>query len=213
MLPGSDGLTICREVRAFSDGADHHDHRARRGDRPPARPRARRRRLHVQAFQPARSGGARECGAAAGAARRPTPTRCRGSSWTTSASRHASTARLLDLTPVEFRLLRTLASHARRIFSRAQLLDNLYADHRIVSDRTVDSHVKNLRRKLEDVAPARISCNRCTASATGSGSDAPGGRGPRTVGPSAPQAGRCSVGNDTARTLPTRPAAGVHRPR
>ena len=36
------------------------------------------------------------------------------------------------------------------MFSRAQLIDALYVDHRIVSDRTVDSHIKNLRRKLAD---------------------------------------------------------------
>ena len=58
---------------------------------------------------------------------------------------------LLDLTPVEFRLLKTLSSRPGRIFPRAELLDSLYADHRIVADRTVDSHVKNLRRKLEKV--------------------------------------------------------------
>ena len=57
----------------------------------------------------------------------------------------------LDLTPVEFRLLKTLASRPGRIFPRAELLDSLYADHRIVADRTVDSHVKNLRRKLQKV--------------------------------------------------------------
>jgi two-component system response regulator BaeR len=55
----------------------------------------------------------------------------------------------LDLTPVEFRLLKTLASRPGRIFPRGELLDSLYADHRIVADRTVDSHVKNLRRKLQ----------------------------------------------------------------
>jgi two-component system response regulator BaeR len=59
----------------------------------------------------------------------------------------------LELTPVEFRLLKALASRPGRIFPRAQLLDTLYADHRIVSDRTVDSHVKNLRRKLEAARP------------------------------------------------------------
>lgn len=57
----------------------------------------------------------------------------------------------LDLTPVEFRLLRTLASAPGRIFSRDQLLDHLYDDHRVVTDRTVDSHIKNLRRKLEAI--------------------------------------------------------------
>jgi len=57
----------------------------------------------------------------------------------------------LDLTPVEFRLLRTLASTPGRIFSRDQLLDHLYNDHRVVTDRTVDSHIKNLRRKLQAI--------------------------------------------------------------
>jgi two-component system, OmpR family, response regulator BaeR len=56
----------------------------------------------------------------------------------------------LELTPVEFRLLRTLAATPGRVWSRDQLMDHLYADHRIVTDRTVDSHVKNLRRKLMD---------------------------------------------------------------
>lgn len=60
----------------------------------------------------------------------------------------------LDLTPVEFRLLKTLASRPGRIFPRGELLDSLYADHRIVADRTVDSHVKNLRRKLQKVREA-----------------------------------------------------------
>ncbi|MGB6242710.1 MAG: response regulator [Castellaniella sp.] len=59
----------------------------------------------------------------------------------------------LDLTPVEFRLLALLASQPGRIFSRDQVLDGLYDDHRVVTDRTVDSHVKNLRRKLADVRP------------------------------------------------------------
>lgn len=62
---------------------------------------------------------------------------------------------LLDLTPVEFRLLRALAASPGRVFSREQLLDHLYTDHRVVTDRTVDSHIKNLRRKLEQVDPER----------------------------------------------------------
>jgi two-component system response regulator BaeR len=54
----------------------------------------------------------------------------------------------LPLTPIEFRLLQTLAQHPGRVYSRAQLLDTIYnADH-VVNDRTVDSHIKNLRRKL-----------------------------------------------------------------
>jgi two-component system, OmpR family, response regulator BaeR len=58
---------------------------------------------------------------------------------------------VLTLTPVEFRLLGKLSSQPGRVFSREQLIGALYADHRVVSDRTVDSHVKNLRRKLIEV--------------------------------------------------------------
>ncbi|MBI3310902.1 MAG: winged helix-turn-helix domain-containing protein, partial [Serratia liquefaciens] len=56
---------------------------------------------------------------------------------------------MLDLTPAEFRLLKTLASQPGNVFSREQLLNNLYDDYRVVTDRTIDSHIKNLRRKLE----------------------------------------------------------------
>lgn len=56
--------------------------------------------------------------------------------------------RALDLTQFAFRLLRTLAAAPGRVYSREQRMGRLYADHRIVTDRTVDSHVKNLRRKL-----------------------------------------------------------------
>jgi two-component system response regulator BaeR len=56
----------------------------------------------------------------------------------------------MSVTPVEFRLLKKLLAQPGRVFSRQQLMDAAYRDHRIVSDRTVDSHVKNLRRKLAD---------------------------------------------------------------
>ena len=56
--------------------------------------------------------------------------------------------RSLALTAVEFRLLQRLVSEPGRIFSRNQLMDSIYDDHRIVSDRTIDSHVKKLRKKL-----------------------------------------------------------------
>jgi two-component system response regulator BaeR len=59
----------------------------------------------------------------------------------------------LDLTAVEFRLFRAMVRAPGRIFSRDQLLDNIYTDNRLVSDRTIDSHVKNLRRKLHKVSP------------------------------------------------------------
>lgn len=54
----------------------------------------------------------------------------------------------LDLTPVEFRLFHYLFRHSGQVFSRDQLMDKLYNDGRVVTDRTVDSHIKNLRRKL-----------------------------------------------------------------
>jgi len=59
----------------------------------------------------------------------------------------------LPLTPVELRLLATLASHPDKTFPRAHLLDRMYDDHRVVADRTVDSHIKNLRRKLQAIRP------------------------------------------------------------
>lgn len=61
--------------------------------------------------------------------------------------------RELDLTPVEFQLLKMLAASPGRVLSRQKLLNSLYQDHRVVADRTVDSHVKNLRRKLEQANP------------------------------------------------------------
>lgn len=54
----------------------------------------------------------------------------------------------LDLTPVEFRMLSLLAEAPGRVYSRDQLMTTIYEDGRVVSDRTVDSHVKNLRKKL-----------------------------------------------------------------
>ena len=59
----------------------------------------------------------------------------------------------LKLSPVEFALLSRLAAHPGQVFSRDQLMSSIYSDYRIVSDRTVDTHVKNLRRKLEESSP------------------------------------------------------------
>lgn len=54
----------------------------------------------------------------------------------------------LELTPVEFRLLHTLSTQPGRVYRREELLHSAYDDHRVVGDRTVDSHIKNLRQKL-----------------------------------------------------------------
>ncbi|KFI06767.1 response regulator [Massilia sp. BSC265] len=59
----------------------------------------------------------------------------------------------LDLTPSEFAILATLARRPGRVFSRTQLLDAARADSLEATDRAVDSHVKNLRRKIEAAAP------------------------------------------------------------
>lgn len=61
----------------------------------------------------------------------------------------------LDLTPVEFRLLKTLHDNRGRVFSRDQLMSKVYSDYRVVTDRTVDTHIKNLRRKLDHASPER----------------------------------------------------------
>jgi two-component system alkaline phosphatase synthesis response regulator PhoP len=58
--------------------------------------------------------------------------------------------RLLDLTAMEFDLLVTLASHPGQVFSRMQLLEQLQEDSFTGYERTIDVHIKNLRKKLGD---------------------------------------------------------------
>jgi two-component system, OmpR family, response regulator BaeR len=57
----------------------------------------------------------------------------------------------VELTSVEFQLFSLLYSHPGRIFSRQYILDNIYQDYRVVGDRTVDGHIKKLRKKLNEV--------------------------------------------------------------
>ena len=59
----------------------------------------------------------------------------------------------VSLTLVEFELLEILYKQPGRIFGRDQLMSKVYSDNRIVSDRTIDSHIKKLRKKLSDIAP------------------------------------------------------------
>lgn len=154
MLPGTDGLAICREVRRFSTlpiimvtarveeidrllgleiGADDYICKPFSPREVVARVRALLRR--TQASQLALAGGP---GADLELDDERFEARWRGHK--------------LDLTPVEFRLLRALARRPGHVLSRARLLEQLYVDHRVVSDRTVDSHIKNVRRKFEEVA-------------------------------------------------------------
>jgi two-component system phosphate regulon response regulator PhoB len=61
-----------------------------------------------------------------------------------------SNGRELELTPTEFRLLECLLRQPGRAFSRAQLMDAAIEEGAIVLERTIDVHVKSLRRKLVD---------------------------------------------------------------
>lgn len=58
----------------------------------------------------------------------------------------------ISLTNIEMRLLSMLHNEPGRIFSRQAIMDTIYTDYRIVSDRTVDSHIKKLRKKLSAAA-------------------------------------------------------------
>ncbi|MBF7074257.1 response regulator [Glaciecola sp. MH2013] len=60
---------------------------------------------------------------------------------------------IVDLTPVEFRLLLALVKSPGAVLSRDQLMTHCYQDGRVVSDRTIDSHMKNVKHKLHKVLP------------------------------------------------------------
>lgn len=61
----------------------------------------------------------------------------------------------VSLTSVEFQLLKQLSVQPERIFTREQLMQNMYSDHRIVNNRTIDSHIKKLRKKLTDISDGK----------------------------------------------------------
>jgi two-component system response regulator BaeR len=151
MLPGRGGLEICKEVRTFSDlpiimvtarveevdrligleaGADDYLCKPFSVRELVARVKALLRRPRVESS-------------------------LKNSSLVIDEASHKVSldGKDIELTPVEFRLLAALAAAPGRVFSRDGLLEKLYADHRVVTDRTVDAHVKNLRRKLEEVRP------------------------------------------------------------
>ena len=160
MLPGTDGLTVCRELRTFSDvpvvmvtakveevdrligleaGADDYLCKPFSPRELVARVKAilRRQRRDRPAPAPASAPPARRLHI--------------------DLERHIARVgeQVLDLTPAEFRLLKALAAAPGRVFSRDQLLDKLHDDQRALSDRAVDSHIKNLRRKLEQACPGQ----------------------------------------------------------
>ncbi|QHM71613.1 two-component system response regulator BaeR [Mixta intestinalis] len=149
MLPGLDGLSVCRELRRFSElpiimvtakieeidrllgleiGADDYICK-------PFSPREVVARVKTIL---------RRCRRPAEEAASPSPLVIDEGRFQASWD-----GKTLDLTPAEFRLLKTLAQEPGKVFSREQLLNHLYDDYRVVTDRTIDSHIKNLRRKLE----------------------------------------------------------------
>ena len=64
--------------------------------------------------------------------------------------------RTLELGPTEFRLLHFFMTHPERIYSRSQLLDHVWGDHVHIEERTVDVHIRRLRRSLERTGHDRL---------------------------------------------------------
>ncbi|MDD1612889.1 MAG: response regulator [Methylococcaceae bacterium] len=152
MLPGRDGLELCREIRTFSVvpiimvtarieevdrllglelGADDYICKPFSPREVVARVKAVLRRLQPPASEPAEHLLTLD----------------------PSCFRIRAGGRETELTAVEFELLQTLYRQPGRILSRQQLMDLIYPDQRIVSDRTIDSHIKKLRKKLAELLP------------------------------------------------------------
>ncbi|PRY72571.1 response regulator [Halomonas ventosae] len=156
MLPGTDGLTLCREIRqrwpavaiimltarveevdrllGLELGADDYICKPFSPREVVARARAVLRRSRA-ATSPAPGGSDLVLDE---------------EGWRALADGHD-----LGLTAVEFQLLKVMMHSPGRIFTREQLMDHMYRDHRIVSERTVDSHIKKLRRKIAETWPER----------------------------------------------------------
>ncbi|MGV6859565.1 MAG: response regulator [bacterium] len=163
MLPGMDGVSICREVRKFSElpilmltarvdeidrliglemGADDYVCKPFLPREVVARVKAILRRTHaISASSPTKSEAETPALNYREISLHPERFEC------------TAAGQAIELTPVEFRLLQTLLSHPGHVHSRNKLMDVAYTDRRIVSDRTIDSHIKNLRRKLAAALP------------------------------------------------------------
>jgi two-component system phosphate regulon response regulator PhoB len=66
-----------------------------------------------------------------------------------AARRVAVDGRPVEMGPTEFRLLHFFMTHPDRIYSRSQLLDHVWGDHVFIEERTVDVHIRRLRKALE----------------------------------------------------------------
>ena len=73
-----------------------------------------------------------------------------------AARRVTAGGQIVELAPTEFRLLHFLMTHPERIYSRAQVLDHVWGDHVFIEERTVDVHIRRLRKALEPSAHDRL---------------------------------------------------------
>ncbi|MGO3055497.1 response regulator [Halomonas sp. AOP43-A1-21] len=159
MLPGKDGLTLCREIRqlwptiaiimvtakveevdrllGLELGADDYICKPFSPREVVARVKAVLRRSQALAEQ-----------VTADQPETLAPVTLNEDGWQALAHGHD-----IGLTAVEFQLLRVMMQSPGRIFSREQLMDHMYRDNRIVSERTVDSHIKKLRKKITEALP------------------------------------------------------------
>jgi two-component system phosphate regulon response regulator PhoB len=73
-----------------------------------------------------------------------------------AAKRVTAHGRVVELAPTEFRLLHFLMTHPERIYSRPQVLDFVWGDHVFLEERTVDVHIRRLRKALEPSGHDRL---------------------------------------------------------
>ncbi len=59
---------------------------------------------------------------------------------------------IIDLTPIEFKILELLITHVERVYSRNEILNLVYSDVSEVSDRNIDTHIKNIRKKIHTIS-------------------------------------------------------------
>ena len=73
-----------------------------------------------------------------------------------AARRVSAGGAVVELAPTEFRLLHFLMTHPERIYTRAQVLDHVWGDHVFIEERTVDVHIRRLRKALEPSGHDRL---------------------------------------------------------
>ena len=73
-----------------------------------------------------------------------------------AAKRVTARGKIIELAPTEFRLLHFLMTHPERIYSRTQVLDFVWGDHVFIEERTVDVHIRRLRKALQPSGHDRL---------------------------------------------------------